>query len=103
MHGFWTQLASLRELVGDGAALELAHAGSRILPGIRAFVEQRGEDVWLTERGYLKVSAAPFQDGPLERAEAAARALGVLGDRVVPLAADDVAARVRSPRFRPPL
>ena len=32
VHGFWTQLASLRELVGDGAALELARAGSRILP-----------------------------------------------------------------------
>lgn len=100
VHGLWTQLASLRELVGDGAALELARAGSRILPGIRAFVEQRGEDVWLTERGYLKVSAAPFQDAALERAEAAARALGVLGDRVVPLSEAEVAKRVRSPRFR---
>lgn len=100
VHGFWTQLASLRELVGDGAALELARAGSRILPGIRAFAERRGEDVWLTERGYLKVSAAPFQDGALERAEAAARALGVFDDRVVALSEAEVAERVRSPRFR---
>ncbi len=100
VHGFWTQLASLRELVGDGAALELARAGSRILPAIRAFAEQRGEDIWLTERGYLKVSAARHQDEALERAEAAARALGVIDDRVIPLSEADVAARLRSPRFR---
>ena len=99
VHGFWTQLASLREMLGDADALRLARAGSAILPGIRAFCETRGEDVWLREAGYLKVSAAPAQDAALDRLLDATRALGV-EDRVVPLTGDEVAERVRSARFR---
>jgi glycine/D-amino acid oxidase-like deaminating enzyme len=99
VHGFWTQLASLRELLGDEGALQLCRAGSRILPAIRAFCAARGEDVWLREGGYVKVSAAPAQDGRLERTEAAARALGV-GEQAVALSPAEVAERILSPRFR---
>ena len=99
LHGFWTELARLRELVGDEGALEVARAGSKIIPAVRAFLEARGEDVWLREGGYLNVSAAPAQDAALVRSEEAARALGV-EETAVPLGAAELAERVRSPRFR---
>ncbi len=99
LRGFWTDLAQLRGLLGDGPALELARAGSRIIPAIRAFCESHGEDIWLREAGYLKVSAAPAQDAALARYEEAARALGV-EETAIPLSAPEVAQRLRSPRFR---
>jgi glycine/D-amino acid oxidase-like deaminating enzyme len=99
VHGFWTQVASLRPLLGDARTLELCRAGSRILPALRAFCESRGEDVWLREAGYLKVSASPVQDAALERTAAAARALGA-AELAVPMTAAETAERIRSPRFR---
>jgi len=99
LHGYWTRLAQLRDLVGAERALELCRAGDRIVPAVRAFCERRGEDVWLEEAGYLKVSAAPAQDAKLDRIVAAARALGVEGE-AVPLSAAEVAERCRSPVFR---
>jgi glycine/D-amino acid oxidase-like deaminating enzyme len=79
--------------------LRLARAGSKIIPGIRGFCEARGEDVWLREGGYLKVSAAASQDAGLGRLLEATRALGV-EEMALPLLREEVAARVRSPRFR---
>jgi glycine/D-amino acid oxidase-like deaminating enzyme len=99
LRGFWTDLADLRRLLGDGPALELARAGSRIIPAIRAFCEARGEDIWLREGGCLKVSTAPAQDASLFRYEEAARALGV-EETAIPLGPSEVAERVQSPRFR---
>ena len=32
LHGYWSSLAGLRDLVGDEAALALAHAGDRVVP-----------------------------------------------------------------------
>ena len=99
LHGYWTHLSRLRDLVGDARALELARASDRIVPAIRAFAEARGADIWLREAGYLKVSAAPAQDAAVERAVATARDLGV-GDECVPLNAAEVSERLRSPVFR---
>lgn len=99
VHGFWTQLASLRSMLGDAEALRLARAGSSIIPGIRALCEARGEDVWLRQGGYLKVSAAPAQDAVLDRLLGAVRDLGV-EEMARELDRDEVAERVRSPRFR---
>ncbi|MFN8185881.1 MAG: FAD-dependent oxidoreductase [Gaiellales bacterium] len=99
VHGFWTQLASLREMLGDADALRLARAGSGIIPAIRTLCERRGADVWLREGGYLKVSAAAAQDAGLERLLTAMRELGV-EDQAVPLSREEVAERVRSARFR---
>jgi len=99
LHGYWTRLAQLRDLVGAERALELCRAGDRIVPAVREFCERHGEDVWLEEGGYLKVSAAPAQDAKLDRIVAVARELGV-EDEAVPLSAAGVAERCRSPVFR---
>jgi glycine/D-amino acid oxidase-like deaminating enzyme len=75
-HGYWSYLPTLRELFGDEAALALCAAGDRIVPGIRAFLERRGDDAWLTEAGMLKVSTIPEHDAAVDGAVAAARELG---------------------------
>jgi glycine/D-amino acid oxidase-like deaminating enzyme len=46
VHGYWASLPSLFPVLGEEGAVELARAGERIIPGIRAWAEQRGEDVW---------------------------------------------------------
>jgi glycine/D-amino acid oxidase-like deaminating enzyme len=66
---------------------------------VREFAERRDADVWFREGGYLKVSAAPFQDAAVERSVVTARELGV-PEEAVPLSGDEVAERIRSPRFR---
>jgi len=86
-------------VLGEERALELARAGERIIPGIRAWAEGRGEEVWLREAGMLEVSAAPAQDGGVEKAVAAAARVG-RGDQAVALAPGEVAQRVSSPVFR---
>ena len=68
------------------------------MPAVRAFCESRGEDVWLRESGMLMVSASPSQDDAVDRAVAAAAEVG--GEQAVPLDADGVAGRIRSPVFR---
>jgi glycine/D-amino acid oxidase-like deaminating enzyme len=99
LHGYWSPLARLRRVFGDGGALAIAQAGSAIIPGVRDFVERRGADVWLREAPMLEVSAAPAQDEAIENAVAAARELGV-DEEAVPLTAAEVADHCRSPRFR---
>jgi glycine/D-amino acid oxidase-like deaminating enzyme len=99
LHGYWSPLARLRRVFGDGGALAVAHAGSAIVPGVRTFAEARGVDIWLREAPMLEVSAAPAQDAPLDGAVATARELGV-EEEAVPLTAAEVAERCASPRFR---
>ena len=95
IHGYWAGLSELVPLLGQDAALQLAHAGDRIIPAVRAL----DDDVWLREGGMLMVSASPAQDAAVEHAVAAAAAAGV-PEEAVPLDADEVASRVRSPVFR---
>jgi glycine/D-amino acid oxidase-like deaminating enzyme len=99
LHGYWSHVSRLLPLLGRERTLELCRVADRVVSSVRAFVEFRQEDVWLREAGYLKVSAAPAQDKAVDNAVEAARALGA-EEECVPLTADDVAARVRSPRFR---
>ena len=66
LHGYWSSLARLRELLGGERALALARAGDAIVPAVRAL----GEDVWRREAGMLRVSAAPGQDAVVERSVA---------------------------------
>jgi glycine/D-amino acid oxidase-like deaminating enzyme len=99
IHGYWDHLASLSPLLGRDEALRLLEAGERIVPGVRSFCEQHGEDVWLREGGRLVVSAAPEQDVSIERTVAAAVELG-RPEEALPLSAEELAARVRSPVFR---
>jgi len=75
-HGYWSYLPTLRDLFGDEAALRLCAAGDEIIPGIRTFLAERGEDAWLREDGLLEVSTAPSQDPDIDGQVAAARAVG---------------------------
>ncbi len=99
LHGYWSSLPRLRETFGDGGALAVAQASSRIVPAVREWCERRNADVWFREGGLLKVSAAPAQDAAVERSVAAGRELGV-EEEAVPLSADELRARCDSPVFR---
>jgi glycine/D-amino acid oxidase-like deaminating enzyme len=99
LHGYWASLASTRAVLGDEDAVQLATAAEQIVPGVRAFAESRGEDVWLRESGMLMVSASPAQDGAIVRAVDAAAAVG-RADQAIALSRDEVAARAASPVFR---
>jgi glycine/D-amino acid oxidase-like deaminating enzyme len=99
LHGYWGSLPGMLAVLGEERGLELAVAGERIIPGIRNWAEARGEDVWLREAGMLEVSAAPAQDGSVERAAAAAARVG-RPDQIVPQTPEEVAQRVSSPVFR---
>ena len=95
LHGYWSMLGWLREVLGEARALELARAGDGIVPAVRAL----GEDVWLREAGMLEVATTFRQEQALARAVDTARALGA-PDEAIPLSREEVAARCRSPRFR---
>src|SRR5688500_15344365 len=98
LHGYWSSLTTLRAVVGDGAALQLAHASSAIVPTVRGLLQQRGEDVWLREGGLLKVAATEAEDAVVERSLQAARDLGV-EEEAVALGPAELRERVDSPRF----
>ena len=76
VHGYWTMLPTLLELFGRERAVELCRAGERIVPGVRALLEARGEDAWLHEGGMLKVATTPKQERALERSLAVFREQG---------------------------
>jgi glycine/D-amino acid oxidase-like deaminating enzyme len=99
LHGYWASLASTLPYLGRERAVALARAGERIVPAVRAFAEARGEDVWLRESGMLMVSASPEQDGAVERAVAAAEAVGA-ADQAVPHDGAGIAKHIQSPVFR---
>jgi glycine/D-amino acid oxidase-like deaminating enzyme len=99
VHGYWSALGMARELFGDAQALTLAQASDRIIPGVRAFLEARGEDAWLHEGGLLEVSAAPAQDAAIEYGAVAPRDLGH-PEQALELDAAGVAKRIVSPVFR---
>jgi glycine/D-amino acid oxidase-like deaminating enzyme len=98
-HGYWASIGSLVPLLGEEEAFALANVGEQVVPGIRAFAESRGEDVWLREGGMLLVSAAPAQDAIVEHAAETAAAAGH-PEQAVPLSREEVAKRVSSPTFR---
>jgi glycine/D-amino acid oxidase-like deaminating enzyme len=99
LHGYWSSLATLREVLGDGAALQLAHASSAIVPAVRGFCAARGEDVWLRESGLLRVSAGLSEDAGVERVLAAAHELGA-DEEATALGEDELRRHCDSPRFR---
>jgi glycine/D-amino acid oxidase-like deaminating enzyme len=98
-HGYWSHLPRLRERFGDEGARAVARAGAGIVRGVREFAEREGTDVWLREGGLLRVSAAPAQDASVDDEVDAARELGV-PEEAVPLSAEELVTRIRSPRFR---
>jgi glycine/D-amino acid oxidase-like deaminating enzyme len=99
LNGYWTHLHRLREVLGEEDAVAVARSAAHVIPAVQTFCEERGEDVWLREGGYLKVSVAPTQDAAVERSVRVARELGV-EEEAVPLTTEEVAEHCRSPRFR---
>ena len=99
LHGYWSAIGWLREVLSDEQVLALARAGDRIMPAVQAFAERQGEDIWLRRGGLLKVSTSPGQDERIEAAVQAARQLSV-PEEAVALSRDELAERCRSPRFR---
>ena len=99
LHGYWAGLADLLSLLGREEAIQLARAGERIVPAVRAFCESHGDDVWLRESGMLMVSASPAQDAAIDSAVSAAAEVQA-GEQAVPLDRNAVAERIRSPVFR---
>jgi glycine/D-amino acid oxidase-like deaminating enzyme len=99
LHGYWSSLPTAVSLFGRERALELARAGDRIIPGVRDFLERRGEDAWLHVGGLLEVSAAPVQDRSIAHAAEVAEALGV-PQEAVQLDPEAVQRRCASSTFR---
>ena len=66
---------------------------------IGVFCQRHSVDAWFDPAGYLQVSASPAQDGDWDRAVAEARRLGK-ADCYVPVSAEEVERRCRSPVFR---
>jgi glycine/D-amino acid oxidase-like deaminating enzyme len=95
IEGYWPALAELRSLFGDDAAVRLATAGEGIRPAVRAL----GEDVWLRQDGMLMVATTARQEPVLDRAVAAAAAVG-RPEQAIALSHSDVEARCASPLFR---
>jgi glycine/D-amino acid oxidase-like deaminating enzyme len=95
VHGYWASVAETVETLGREGAVELARAGERIIPAVRAL----DADVWLRDGGMLMVSTAPAQDAAVDAAVAAAADLRA-PEQAVPLDAAGVAERIRSPAFR---
>jgi glycine/D-amino acid oxidase-like deaminating enzyme len=99
LYGYWSSISGLRDVLEGDRLLALARAGDRIIPAVEAFVQQRGEDVWLRRAGAIKVSTTPAQDAKLDAVVAAAEALGA-PEEAVPLTREELAERCKSPRFR---
>jgi glycine/D-amino acid oxidase-like deaminating enzyme len=99
LHGYWSSIAWLRQLLPDDRALELARAGDRIIPAVDAFVRQCGGDVWLRRGGLLKVATTPAQEASIDAAVTTAESLGA-PDEALALQGDELAARCGSPLFR---
>jgi glycine/D-amino acid oxidase-like deaminating enzyme len=92
LHGYWSSLERLRELLGAEGALETARAADGAIAAVRSL----GEDVWLTEGGLVLASTSPEHDRQVRRAIATAEALGV-PEEAVPI---QLGPRLRSPAFR---
>ena len=96
---WWDEFPTLMERYGEVGARAMGEAIEAAVDDVGAFCAEHGIDAWYTKAGSLSVSAAPAQDGAWDEAVSALGAHG-LGDRLVPMSAEEVASRVRSPVFR---
>jgi glycine/D-amino acid oxidase-like deaminating enzyme len=96
---WWDEYPTLVGRYGSEGARAVGQAIEDAVDELGTFCADHGIDAWYTKAGSLTVSAAPAQDGAWASTVEALRRDG-LGDRLVPLDAAGVAARVRSPSFR---
>jgi glycine/D-amino acid oxidase-like deaminating enzyme len=95
LHGYWSSLARLRDVLGADGALAVARASDGAIPAVRALAH----DVWLREDGLLRVSTSPAQDAILERSVSVARELGV-EEEAISLSPEELSRHCASPAFR---
>jgi glycine/D-amino acid oxidase-like deaminating enzyme len=96
---WWDELSTLIDRYGLEPALGVGQAMEDAVDDIGSWCAHHGVDAWYTKAGAIQASAAPAQDGAWTAAVETCRRHG-LGDRYVPLDADEVAARVASPVLR---
>jgi glycine/D-amino acid oxidase-like deaminating enzyme len=96
---WWDELPTLVERHGVEGGLAVARAVSAAVDEIGAWSKKHRVAAEYRKAGYVQASAAPAQDGGWRAAVELCDRLGV-GEEYVPLTADAVAARVRSPVFR---
>ncbi|MBV8074503.1 MAG: FAD-dependent oxidoreductase [Candidatus Eremiobacteraeota bacterium] len=99
VHGYWSGIGKFAPAFGDAVALEIGRLGTRAQDALRAFCTAPHVDVWWREKGIVKIACSPAQDASVARTIETARRLGV-AERAVPLSAEEVQVRCRSPRFR---
>jgi glycine/D-amino acid oxidase-like deaminating enzyme len=96
---WWDEFPTLIDRYGAAGAIEVATVIEAAVDEVGAFCAANDVGAWYTKAGTVSASAAPAQDGGWLPAVAALREHG-LGDRLMPLDADAVRARVDSPVFR---
>jgi glycine/D-amino acid oxidase-like deaminating enzyme len=99
VNAWWDELDTLVELYGAERAVEAAREVSRSVHDIGAWCEANGVDAHYRRHGMLAVSTTPLHDDRPLGSVRVADELGV-GDELVALTAEEVAARCRSPQFR---
>ncbi len=92
-------LPTMRDLFGDGAALEMVHAGDASVQAIADWCEEQSVDAWFTHAGYLQVSTAPHFDHTWDPVATSCQELGEEG-RIEVLDREEVRSRCASPLFR---
>jgi glycine/D-amino acid oxidase-like deaminating enzyme len=93
----WGDAPTLREKVGDAAALAVCRASEDAVRGVGAWCEANDVDAWFREAPMLRVATTESQVGSWDDTVRAAAALGAPEEVVV--SADDVRARCASPLF----
>ncbi|HEY7464024.1 MAG TPA: FAD-binding oxidoreductase [Candidatus Limnocylindria bacterium] len=98
-NAWWDELDTLVDLYGPEPALEAARAVGESVAAIGAWCERHQVDAHFHQAGMLVVSTTPIHDERPRSAAQLAAELGV-GEELVPLDPEQIAARCRSPRFR---
>lgn len=99
VHGYWSALPGLTDLVGADRALAVARAGAIAQDGLRAFAQETDVDIWYRDGGHLRVSTTPAQDAKVALIADTARRLGV-PDMARALKREELPAGFRSAPFR---
>ena len=99
VNAWWDEISTFVALFGPDGARACAEAVAESVTDIGAWCERHAVDAHYRRAGMLQVSTTPMHDGRWDDDVAAVAALGH-PDAYVPLTADEVTARCRSPRFR---
>jgi glycine/D-amino acid oxidase-like deaminating enzyme len=99
LEGWWNSLGALVRSYGEADGLRAALEVEAAPAAVGAWCDVHGVDAWYRPAGTMLVSASPAQDGAWDRNVRLAERLGV-GDRFVPLSAEEVRERCASPRLR---